>query len=404
MLTENFITHYKDIWEQCPDSFPLMHRAYSKGQRRDREALFQEYTGKYKTLQRELRLNGTKPDSTRFFTGLGSFLKNVYDFSDEALTLVLHPDMVKASQSFYGEAKAFDPELQREDIFQAMRNAWIMNGLQLMLGKPVRLTPSILAYSLLYPYSDNYLDDPSVSEREKMAFSKRFERRLMGLQEMGNDYREQRISRLVAMIEEEYPKSIFPEVHGSLLAIHHAQTRSIRLSAGEAQQPEEDEILSVIFDKGGTSVLADGYLVAGHLSSEMQRFLFGYGVWLQLADDIQDVKEDLQSGTRTLFSGNRTLGEKAGKVNRTVEFGRRVMADITYCPEEICDQFCKVILHSIELLVIQSAGLQGQFFPKKYLDNLEEFSPVGFRFLREAREKGSPGRFRLMSQLITDPE
>jgi hypothetical protein len=27
----------------------------------------------------------------------------------------------------------------------------------------MRLTPSIFAYSMLYPYADNYLDDPSTS-------------------------------------------------------------------------------------------------------------------------------------------------------------------------------------------------------------------------------------------------
>ncbi len=141
MFTENLITYCREIWDQCPDSFPLMQNAYSDGQKREREALFQEYSGKYKALQSELRLKGTKPDTTRFFKGLGIFLKNVYDFSDEALSLILHPDMVTASQSFYKEAKAFDPDLSREEIFQAMRNAWIMNGLQLMLGKTRQSLP-----------------------------------------------------------------------------------------------------------------------------------------------------------------------------------------------------------------------------------------------------------------------
>ncbi len=151
-------------------------------------------------------------------------------------------------------------------------------------------------------------------------------------------------------------------------------------------------------------MLADGYLVAGDLSLPMQQFLFGYGVWLQLADDIQDMKEDLQSGTMTLFSANGATGNLVGKVNRTFHFGRKIMDDIKYCPEETCDQFCKVILHSIEIMLIQSAGLQGRYFPKNYLNSLEEFSPVGFRFLRESRKKGTPGRFRLVSQLISDPD
>ena len=44
----------------------------------------------------------------------------------------------------------------------------------------MQLTPSIFAYSMLYPYSDNYLDDPSVSREAKLSFSVRFGRRLAG--------------------------------------------------------------------------------------------------------------------------------------------------------------------------------------------------------------------------------
>ena len=61
-----------------------------------------------------------------------------------------------------------------------MRNVWIMNGVQLMADVPVKITPSVFAYSMIYPYSDNFLDDPNVTEEEKQAFSKRFNQRLHG--------------------------------------------------------------------------------------------------------------------------------------------------------------------------------------------------------------------------------
>ena len=42
------------------------------------------------------------------------------------------------------------------------------------------ITSSILGYSLLYPYSDNYLDRADISAEEKLRFSERFRDRLRG--------------------------------------------------------------------------------------------------------------------------------------------------------------------------------------------------------------------------------
>ena len=59
------------------------------------------------------------------------------------------------------------------DIFQAIRNVWIMNSIQILYNMEVKLTPSIFAYSMLYPYSDNYLDDANISVGEKVEFNKK---------------------------------------------------------------------------------------------------------------------------------------------------------------------------------------------------------------------------------------
>ena len=81
----------------------------------------------------------------------------------------------------------------------------------------MHLTPSIFAYSMLYPYTDNYLDDPATSRGAKLAFSDRFRRRLDGdAVEPFND-REATIWRLVELIEEQYARADWPEVYASLL-------------------------------------------------------------------------------------------------------------------------------------------------------------------------------------------
>ena len=69
----------------------------------------------------------------------------------------------------------------------------------------MRLTPSIFAYSMLYPYTDNYLDDPSTSLAAKLEFSGRFRQRLEGYAIAALNEQEATIWRLVEIIEEEYP-------------------------------------------------------------------------------------------------------------------------------------------------------------------------------------------------------
>src|SRR5690606_36740899 len=109
-------------------------------------------------------------------------------------------------REFYDRAREFGPELKPDDIYQGMRNVWIMNGIQLMLNIPVEITPSIFAYSMIYPYSDNLLDDPAITAREKQAFSDRFNRRLHGQIVAPRGQFETQLLRLVEMFEQQFDR------------------------------------------------------------------------------------------------------------------------------------------------------------------------------------------------------
>jgi hypothetical protein len=150
---------------------------------------------------------------------------------------------------------------------------------------------------MLYPLTDNLLDDPRVEGGEKRAFNERFGRRLAGLTVSPGGPREAAVYRLVARIEEEFPRCDFADVFESLLAIHSGQVRSIE----QQDEPRltDSEIVSISCEKGGSSVLADLYLVTGGASFLEERFAFGYGVFLQLLDDLQDVGRDLAAGHPT---------------------------------------------------------------------------------------------------------
>jgi hypothetical protein len=143
------------------------------------------------------------------------------------------------------QARRFDPALSATDIFQASRNVWTAAGLQVLLGHRLELTPAIFGYSLLYPYTDNLLDDPNASADCKSAFNRRFRARLEGESLQPANHREGKVWALVDRIEGQYNRVRFPDVYRSLLAIQHAQEHSVGLRR-EAELPP-DEVVQGVF-------------------------------------------------------------------------------------------------------------------------------------------------------------
>jgi hypothetical protein len=76
---------------------------------------------------------------------------------------VFEKGFIRTTREFVENLKAFDPDLKIENVYQALRNVWIMNSLQIYLYLPIEYSDAIFAYSLIYPYTDNSLDDSLLS-------------------------------------------------------------------------------------------------------------------------------------------------------------------------------------------------------------------------------------------------
>ena len=202
------------------------------------------------------------------------------------------------TDEFIRRAYDFDPNIDDEAVYQASRNVLIMNSIQMYLGKEICLTPSVFAYSMLYPYTDNFLDAIDVDIQMKREANDRLLLRLNGIGVPAHNSRERIIDRLVCMIEQEFDRNGYSQVFESMIAIHQGQARSV--FQFNAIDLTSDNLLDISIEKGGTSVLADGYLVAGDLSEADAIFLFRFGVLLQLIDDLQDIEEDRSREQRTL--------------------------------------------------------------------------------------------------------
>lgn len=392
----NYIQHFAKIWENSPSHFPAFSKEYSTQEKRSREANYELFQEKIKSLQKPKEIKAIKSDpGASFFPMFKAFLETVFDFEKDHLKVILSDEFKNVSKDFFYKAREFGPELKPSDIYQGMRNVWIMNGVQLMMKLPVKITPSVFAYSMIYPYSDNLLDDPAITDREKEEFSERFNRRLHGEDFQPISFTESQLFRLVEMFESEFPRTDFSLVYESLYAIQQGQTNSLKMCAESGLS--DKRILEICFEKGGASVLADGYLVAGRLTPEQEQALFGYGVYLQLLDDIQDVKEDAQASTKTIFSclPENDLGTF---VNKTVHFGRTAMEEMKCFQGIENDDFIDLMNHSIETMIIESAGLNNRSFSPEYLDELERYSPLHFGFVREKRAQSKSQRFALFQK------
>ena len=388
----DYIRHFEQLWNESPADFPLFEKTYSLEEQKVREQNFSDFQQKINGLKSKRKveeLRKSDPSKT-FFPVFKSFLKTVFDFEPEHLEIILSDKFKNVSKDFFYQAREFGPELSPESIYQGLRNVWIMNGIQLMMGLPVEITPSIFGYSMIYPYSDNLLDDPTISAEEKKYFSIRFNRRLHGEIVLAQSRTELQLFKLVEMFERQYPRNEFPKVYESLYAIQHGQTQSLQLNG--TTKISGSDIQTICFEKGGASVLADGYLVAGRLTPPEEQALFGYGVYLQLLDDIQDIKEDSEARTRTIFSCNPGLNLDE-LVNKTIHFGRKALEEMHCFKGDQIESFVKLMNRSIETMIIESVGMNEQHYSYKYLAELEKQSPIRFDFVRKKRSQSKSHRF-----------
>jgi hypothetical protein len=323
---------------------------------------------------------------------------------DEAVQM-LTEGFLPVGTAFAQWARRFDPHLSMPDIIQACRNAWTVCGLQPLLGDRMQMTPAIVGYSLLYPYSDNFLDSDRISKTQKLEFSQRFRDRLCGLRLAARDHHEAAVWAMVALIESQYPRRQFPRVYECLLAIHQAQENSIaQLKRNHALSA--DDLLRLSCAKGGTSVLADACLAHGFLSEAEARFAFDWGVLLQLGDDLQDIEEDLQHGSATLFSRGVAAGIHLDDlVRQLLVFSESVADELDALPHGEA-ALKRLMRSSWRSLIVMAIARSHRFFSSHFLAEFEPVSPFrfGFQRSRHTRLAGRRGLYKVLFESFLKSE
>ncbi|WP_315120196.1 class 1 isoprenoid biosynthesis enzyme [uncultured Clostridium sp.] len=290
----------------------------------------------------------------------------------------------KVTKEFIKECKSFDSNLNYKDIGQAMRNVWIISIFQKVIDSDIEFTNAIFGYSMLYPYTDNYLDDSSISMEEKKNFNDRFSKRLKGEKIKGINSHEEKVYKLVEYIESVFKRENYKEVYEKLLLIHDGQVKSLTqqevLSA-----PYEKDILGISIEKGGASVLVDGYLINGALTKDEEIFAYGYGFLLQLCDDLQDVGRDLENNHMTIMS------QLAEKYPLDMITNKLMNLTISIIDDENCfkgsnkEELKELIKNNCIIMILFAIAHNKNFFSKEYVKVIEIFLPFTLSYIDDLK-------------------
>lgn len=388
MIVKELKSKYLNLWYDTTSEFPSLNKKYNLFIKIKKEKQFNSFTEKLACLLQNMPEDETNQEKWKksIMDLVRSFGQETLEFDDSLMDIIFTDGYTRVTNEFIKEARSFDSNINIFDIFQAIRNVWIMNSIQIFSGMDVEFSPSIFAYSMLYPYTDNYLDSTHFKHEDKQIFNNRFRERLLGKILHPDNKIEEPVFRLVEIIEGQYPRHIYPQVYEALVTIHDAQEKSL-IQQRVKTSPYVKDIIGISFEKGGTSVLADGYLVKPGLTMDEADFMFGYGVFLQLADDLQDVREDFENSHMTIYSqlcGKWPLDIMA---NRLFHFMNYILnSDDNFSSPNLKD-LKRLITVSCNFLIFEAIGKNSRMYTRKYIKEIEQYSMFRFYYMKRFKKK-----------------
>ena len=296
-------------------------------------------------------------------------------------------------KEFLRHVRKFAPELSFDDVGQALRNYIVYVMFKEIKQIKSGFSMAGFGYSMLYPFTDNYIDSINYSDKEKTEYNKIIRDKIEGKEVHPKSMHQRKTCELLQAIESEYPRDNDSTVFTLLLMMLEAQENSIRQQYKMNWQANSlvmkkdlpltaGERLDISLYKGGISVLIDRFFVQKEITEDEWIFYLGLGFFLQLADDLQDIKNDSMQGNQTIFTVDLHHGQEKKIVNKMLHFVHHIMD--AYQAEN--DIFKNFILSNCYQLIYSSAIGSKEFFSKDYLDELEKYLPVTYPFLENTKK------------------
>lgn len=380
---------YKKKWKNIKQDFPPTLKEINNKEQKDNEIKLTDLEEKVKKhfdkfpLSVANRVLWRKKGDIYF----GKALEDENIFMINKISERMREGVFDTTKEFIKTAREFDEDLSILDISQALRNVWIISILQETIEEKQRFSKAIFGYSMLYPYTDNFLDDNKIENKEKNSFNMRFYKRLNGDSIAPKNKREEKVFGLVSNIEDTFNRDKYKDLYNSLLLIYKGQNKSLRQQRNKGITSEQ--LLDISVKKGGASVLVDGFMVNGSLDLDEIEFLTGYGFFLQLGDDIQDIKEDKENNHNTIAYKESEIGSLDNLANKLLNFIIELLDKYTWKDKNLKE----VVLSNCINLVLFSIILNKEFYSKDYIEKVSKYIPFSIEFIEDMKSKYSEKEF-----------
>lgn len=284
-------------------------------------------------------------------------------------------------KDFLRHVRRFAPELSLEDIGQALRNYIVYAMFKVIHQSSEGFSLAGFGYSMLYPFTDNYIDSKSHTTQEKAEYNDIIRAQIEGRKVVTKTVHQKKTCDLLRAIESEYPRDEDNSAYLLLLMMLEAQENSIRQQHRKTLLTPEER-LDISLYKGGISVLIDRFFVRKGLNDEELILYLGFGFFLQLADDLQDIKIDSEQGYQTILTVDLSPVQEERIVNRMLNFVHNTLG--VFRAEN--NLFKNFVLDNCYQLILTSVVRSREFFSPQYLQQIEQYLPVKMNYLEQVRE------------------
>ena len=382
----------RKTWLESEDSFPDFPDIFSKDTQLQNEQYISKISAAFQKQMKRYPGNSLKREKWKL--KMDSMMEQV--LCEETIIGVHHAMDQERIRAFQDELKdvlrhvrEFAPDLSMDGIGQAIRNYIVYAMFNEMHQVKPGFRMAGFGYSMLYPFTDNYIDSPAYSDAKKREYNQLIRDKIEGRAVHPDSEHQQKTCDLLSAIESEYPRDQDSRIFTLLLLMLESQEDSLRQQK-KGVPLSSDERLDISIKKGGLSVLIDRFLVKKEITKEDLIFYFEFGFFLQLADDLQDIGEDSRAGHQTILTvdsphDHSTVDlchEREKIVNKMLHFIHHIVKH--YQAEN--DTFKNFILSNCYQLVYSSVIGSREFFSNEYLGNLEKYFPVTAPFLETMKK------------------
>lgn len=241
------------------------------------------------------------------------------------------------------------------------------------------------AASALHPLQDDYIDEANPSKATIAAIGEK----VAGKQGMHHDGKARGILDLIEVIYRVYPVKENPLLVSIFSKLHEYQCLS---AEQKSKQLDEKKLLHISFMKGGYAFAFFGCMVQGKMSVAQFNHYFIMGAIFQLLDDFHDIKDDLKSGSATVWTRAIERGEQLDSVLNAV-------IGLQYYYEEktslVTDFNHPVFMRRIELFGIRYDAfrfftMNEEYFSEEYVREFENCFPYSLELPKRIYNSSRP--------------